>query len=61
MARSSSKIRHEIESEIEDDRSSDLVWKVANYGCDRFSKWVIEGVFGLLFYNWSLRIEGQDL
>ena len=52
--RSSAKISHKVQREIEADRRQDLVRKVAYHGSDGLAKWVVERVLCLLFHNRTL-------
>src|ERR1700744_6507115 len=58
---SPAKTGHEVERDVESDGVEELVWHVTQHARYCFSKRVVHGVASLLFDNWTLRIEGQNL
>lgn len=59
--RLSSEVRHEVDDDVEDDGVHDLVGQVSEHGSVRFGRRVIQGVSRVLFDNWTLGVECQDL
>ena len=54
-------MRHEIERNVEEDRSKNLVRQVADHGGDCFGKGVVKRIFGLLLHNGSLSVQCENL